>query len=577
MAKDETILEEAKERYKISSDAWSHIYSAAKDDINFVYDVGDGQWPADVRQARGKRPIVTVNKLQKFVRQLRGDQGQNRPRIKVIPVDSVSDPQMAELYNGIIRKIEYQSSAEIAYDTSYGHAISSSIGFFRIISKFEDSSFDQDLYIKRILNNLSVHFDPAAVEFNFEDASFCFIEDSMRLNDFKRKYRGASVVDFEGLGSIMNDWFHDERVRVAEYFWKEPIKKTLVQLSTGEIIELNKKITVKKIKDAGGEIVRDREFIDHKVMWCKMTGAEILEKSEWAGKNIPVIPVFGDEVVVDGKRYYLSLIRGAKGPQLMYNMWATAATENVGLSPKAPFIVDHRQIKGFESEWDVSNIKNSPYMRYNHIPGIEKPRREQQTQVPNAIIGMLQSTAFDIEDHLGRYEASKGQASNERSAVAIRERITQSDKGTFTFIDNLFRAIIYAGRQLIDLIPKIYDTERAFQIMDEAGNHKLVNVNQPAIGNDGEPKLTNDLSVGKFDLIATTGASSSSKRQEMVQMMIEAMQYAPDIAPIIAPLIFKYSDWPGAQEIHDEIKKGLEQQQLQLETSPSGATSPFGA
>lgn len=557
---DAQLLDDAKENYKNASDAWQHIYAQSKDDMNFVYDVGDGQWPADVRAARGTRPIITVNKLQKFVRQLRGDQAQNRPRVKVIPVDNEGDIRKAELYNGLIRKIEYQSSAEIAYDTAYGHAISSSIGYWRLITKYsDDSNFDQDIFIKRILNPLSIHFDPAAVEFTFEDAMYCFIEDSITVKDFQKQYKGASEANFDGLQSLMGDWLTDDRIRLAEYFYKVPTEKTIVQLKTGEIIELDKKNTVKSIKAQGGEIVKDRVVKSHKVMWCKMNGVEILEKSEWAGKDIPIIPVLGDEVVADGKRYYLSLARGAKGPQQMYNYWATAATENVAMSPKSPFIVDHRQVKGFEKEWEKANIENRMFIRYNAIAGLQKPQREPQTQVPNAIIGMLQSTAFDIEDHLGRYEASKGQTSNERSGKAIEARVAQSDKGTYTFVDNLFRAIIYTGRQLIDLIPKIYDTQRALQIMDESGNQQTVDVNMPVISPDGAPVLVNDLSIGKFDLIATTGATSSSKRQEMVQSMVEAMQYAPAAATVLLPFIFKFSDWPGSQEVYAELKKAMQQ------------------
>lgn len=570
---DQTILDEAKENYKLAVDGWKHIYDEAKNDLNFVYDVGDGQWPADVRKARGTRPIITVNKLQKFVRQIRGDMMQNRPRIKVIPVDNKADVQMAGLYNDLIRQIEYLSSAEIAYDTAYGHAVACSVGYFRLITEYsKDTSFEQDIYINRIINPFSVHFDPRATEFNMEDAQFCFFEDRITKKDFERKYKGANATNFDGYEG-MGDWLNNDDLRIAEYFWKEPVQTKIVQLKTGEVLELNKKVTVARLKAAGGEIVKERTVDSHVVKWCKMTGSEILEQSEWPGYYIPIIPVFGDEIVADGKRYYLSAIRGAKGPQQMYNYWATAATENVAMSPKSPFIVDHRQIKGFEREWDDANTTNQMYIRYNAIAGLNKPQREQQTQVPAAIIGMLQSTAYDIEDHLGRYEASKGQASNERSGVAIKERVAQSDKGTFTFVDNMTRAVIYAGRQIIDLIPKVYDTKRALQIMGENGEHTTINVNVPTIGPDGQPALANDLSVGTYDIVATVGASSSSKRQEMVSMMVESMQYAPTIAPIIAPLIFKYSDFPGADEVYQEIKKSVAQQQEMAAAQSGGKTS----
>ena len=892
---DKDLLKDAKERYKAANEGWQHIYDAAKEDLNFVYDVGDGQWPSQVRKDRGARPIITVNKLQKFVRQLRGDAAMNRPRIKVIPVDSQGDPKMAELYNALIRQIEYMSSAEIAYDTAYAHAVACSVGYFRLITKYaNDDSFDQDIYIKRIIDPLSVHFDPAAVEFTLEDGKYCFIEDIIPKTEFNRIYKGAEAMNFDGMTDLFGDWLSNENIRIAEYFWKEPVKKRLVMLRSGEVIEVTKEIPIERIVAAGGEIVRERAVDTHVVKWAKINGAEVLEQSEWPGTNIPIIPVFGDEIIADGKRHYLSLARGAKGPQQMYNYWArlsldtpiptpdgwttmgdvkdgdtlfdengkrchvlglspvfnnrpcfkitfsnntsivaddehlwdveelngkmweqrtlhtieldpqkhrirvakpldlqenelpippyalglwitdgdsrhpkicanrktvdelmeyiealgiktrkgmlckasetfgiamlgirkdftrlnllqnkhipqgylrgsfdqrlsllqgmmdgdgtckengqccfatheeciandfadllrglgfkgafhkqadgmycfafaprdfpvfrlkykldrqfvergtttqsdyykiesiesvesvpvrcvrvdspnslflagrgmipthnTAATENVALSPKAPFIVDHRQIKGFEREWEDANVTNRMFIRYNAVAGLPKPQREQQTQVPAAIIGMLNQTAFDIEDHLGRYESSKGEASNERSGKAIQARIQQSDKGTYTFVDNLTRAIVYAGRQIIDLIPKIYDTERALRIQGETGEQSVVTVNTPVSVDDaGNVTKANDLSVGKYDLIATTGASYGSKRQEMVQMMIEAMQYAPAIAPVIAPLVFKYSDWPGADEIYAEIKNAIQQQSLMGGEDLTGGMPP---
>ena len=563
--KDQDIFDEAKDRYQDATDGWDHIYNEASNDLKFVYDVDEGQWPENIRNERERdnRPVITVNKLQKFVRQLRGESQLNRPRIKVIPVDNAADVNMAELYNGIIRQVEYLSDANIAYDTAYMHAVSCSVGYFRLITKYtDDNSFDQDLYIKRIINPFSVHFDPMATEFELEDARYCFIEELIDEKQLKRLYPKADSTNYDGSKrKLFGGWLQGNKLRVAEYFWKELIKKKIVQLETGETIELSKEVTPEFITEKGGIITREREVNTHKVMWCKMNGAEILEKKEWAGKHIPVIPVFGDEIVADGKKYYLSLIRGAKGSQQMYNYWSAAATETVALAPKMPYMVDHRQIKGLEPEWEEAHRTNRPYIRYNAIAGLTKPEREQQTEIPGAIMAMMQNTAYDIEDHLGRYEASKGQASNERSGKAIVARIQQADKGTYTYVDNLTRAIVYAGRQLIDLIPKIYDTQRALRIQGEGGKEQLVNVNVPVTDGRGGIGVANDLSVGKYDLIATVGASFSSKRQEMTQLMIESMQYAPGIAGVIAPLIFKYADFPGAEEIYQEIKKAMEQMQ----------------
>jgi len=568
MGKQSEFLKEVKDNYKESVDGWAHIYDEARSDMKFVYDVDEGQWPDTIRRQRENagRPVLTINKLQKFIRQLRGDQMMNRPRIKVIPVDDKADVNMAELYNGIIRQIEYLSSAEVAYDTAYMHAISASFGFFRLITKYtDDDSFDLDLYIKRVNNPLAVHFDPFAVEFTLEDAKYCFIEELLSKEDFKRKYPKATASDFDSssTATLFGDWMQKDKVRVAEYFYKNSITKKIVMLEDRTIIPVDNKMTARALSEMGLKIIDERTVDTYEVKWCKLSGAEILDEKIWPGRNIPIIPVFGDEIVSEGKKYYLSLARGAKGPQQMYNYWATAATETVALAPKMPFIVDHRQIKGFETEWNEANISNRMFVRYNAIQGLQKPAREQQAQIPSAIMTMMQNTAFDIEDHLGRYESSKGEASNERSGKAILARVAQSDKGTYTFIDNLTRALVYAGRQIIDLIPKIYDTERALRIQGEDGSEKTEVVNTTEVLPDGTIGEKNNLKVGKYDIISTVGASFGSKRQEMTQMMIESMQYAPMLAPIIAPLVFKYSDYPGAQEISAAIQQGMAQMQQQ--------------
>ncbi len=565
--RDEDRLKEIKENYKESCDGWKHIYDAAREDMAFVYDVGGGQWPEGIRTERetDKRPVLTVNKLQKTLRRIRGDHMMNRSRIKVLPVDDKADVNTAELYNGLIREIEYLSSAEVAYDTAYNHALSASVGFYRLITKYaDDDSFNQEIQIKRVTNPISVHFDPYAVEFNLEDARYCFVEELLDKKEFKRSYPKATETSFDStsIGTLFGDWMQGDRVRVAEYFYKDTTKKKIVMLETGNVIPVDGKITIDALKHGGHKIVKERDIDIVVVKWCKVSGGEILEESEWPTDDIPIIPMFGDEVVVDGKRYYISLARGARDPQMMYNYWATAATETVALAPKMPFIVDHRQIKGYEAEWEEANRTNRMYIRYNAVAGLQKPSREPQAQVPTGIMQIMQSTAYDVEDHLGQYEASKGEASNERSGKAIIARVTQSDKGTYLFVDNSTRSLMCGGRQIIKLIPKIYDTQRALRIRGEDGKETLTRVNEPVgIDGKGQVKRNNDLTVGKYDLIATVGASFSSKRQEMVQSLIESMQYAPMLAPAIAPLIFKYSDYPGSEEIYTAIKQYVEKMQ----------------
>ncbi|MFA7063388.1 MAG: portal protein [Methanomethylophilus sp.] len=571
MPKDETPskvderLKEVRDRYRMARDGWRPIYDKAKEDIEFVYDIGEGQWPSSIRTKRenAKRPVITINKLLKFARQVRGQSQQNKPRVKVIPVDNNTDPQIAELYDGLIRKIEYLSDASNAYDTAYAHSLTGGVGFWRIITQWcEDNPFNQELWIRRIIDPFSVHLDPAAKSFNYEDARYCFVEESISKDEYERQYPDSDLASFEGTLMEKDQWYSEDRVRVAEYFWKEHYTVDMGLLDDGSVVQLGKD-SEKRIANDGLTIVSRRTVDKHRVRWMKTNGFEILKEGEWPGKYIPIIPVFGEEIVFGGGKEYLSLFRGAKDPQRMYNYWATAGTEAVALAPKSPFIVDHRQIDGFESEWEEANEENRMYIRYNAIAGLNKPTREPQTQIPVAIMTMMQSTAHDIEDHLGRYDASKGAPSNERSGRAILARVEQSDRGSYVFVDNLTRAVVYCGRQLIDLIPKIYDSQRAIRVMDETGQDHIYAVNTPAVGKDGKQYTINDLSVGKYDVIASVGSSYASKRTEMVEMMVESMQYAPQLAHVIAPLIFKYADFPGAQEVYGEMQKAIEAMQAQ--------------
>lgn len=578
MANDNDIIELAKKRNEIARTAWDAIYEDALDDLRFVYDVDGGQWDETSRENRKGRPIITVNKLQKFVRMLRGEMRANKISFKVIPVDNQSDPIVAGIYNGIIKMIEHLSNADIAYDTAYASAIASSIGFFRIATQYSDNnSFDQEIRIKRIMNPLSVRYDPNAQEFNFEDAKYCFVESYMKKIEFEEKYPDATYESFDGstIGQGDTAWFEPDKAKIAEYFYTETKTKKIGMLSNGTIIELDRK-NIEVVKLSGLQVVREREVEDKQIKRCLMSGAEILESpTDWAGSYIPIIPVLGDEVVVNGKRHLLSLIRGAKDPQRMYNYWSTAATENVAMSPKAPYIVDHRQIKGFEGEWEESNVKNRMFLRYKYIAGLQKPSREPPPSIPTAIVEMMRNTSFELEDQLGKYEASKGAPSNERSKVAIDARITQGEKGSFTFVDNFNRSLIYAGKQIIDLIPKVYDSARVLQIIGEDGKQKPITVNQPDVDvKSGQVITKNNLKVGKFDLIVTTGIAYASKRQEASNEMSKAMQYAPSVAHIIAPLLFRQSDWEGSKEIADRIEQ-FNNAQIQLQQMQGGG-KPMG-
>ena len=92
------------------------------------------------------------------------------------------------------------------------------------------------------------------------------------------------------------------------------------------------------------------------------------------------------------------------------------------------------------------------------------------------------------------------------SGRAILARQREGDTGTFLYNDNLRRSIAYAGRVLVDLIPRVYDSERIVRVLEENGDHEMVEINKPQIDPlTGRVELVNDLSVGEYDVVVTTG------------------------------------------------------------------------
>jgi hypothetical protein len=183
--------------------------------------------------------------------------------------------------------------------------------------------------------------------------------------------------------------------------------------------------------------------------------------------------------------------------------------------------------------------------------------------------GLLQAKAGaseDIKSTTGQYNASLGMGSNERSGKAILARQREGDVGTYHYGDNLTRAVRHVARQLVDLIPKIYDTQRIARIIGEDGETKMVKINpeQPEpvkkiVDEQGIviEKIYNP-GVGKYDVVATTGPGYATKRQEALEAMAQLLQGNPQLWQVAGDLFVKNMDWPGAQEMSKRFAKTID-------------------
>lgn len=555
MTHDE-VLALARERFQTVVAADDEVRAAALEDMKFAYNVEEGQWDQDTRRQRelDGRPCLTANLLRKFLAQVSNEERENRTAGKVRPVDDKGDLATATILQDLIRQIEYLSDAETIYATAGEQAAAGGFGYWRIVNQYCDDSFDQELRLQGIENPFSVYLDPRGM--------YAFITDWLPESEFTAQFPNAQPVDFEwqGRGEDWTLWYEVKKVRIAEYFQKERVTKTIAQCEdpSGQIgiVELTKDVTHDVLAAQGFRILKTRVVETDTIRWYKMAGHQILEERDWPGREIPIVEAVGDRVNVNGKVYKRSLIRDGKDPQRAFNYWWTTATETVALAPKAPYIVQAQSIAKYEDEWRQANTKNLPYLRYDPTGNVI-PKREAPPQVSTGHQAMLTMSAALVKDTLGMYESAIGEQAYERSARAIFARQTRAKIGTYHFPDNLRRAVIQTVRLLIDLIPKIYDTARIVRLRNEKGEDRMERINYAVtVPETGETTILNDLTLGKYDVVADV-RTYSTRRQENVDLLTESMQYAPMLAPGLAPLLFEQVDNELAPKVAEVAKEML--------------------
>jgi hypothetical protein len=551
-------INEAIEFLRLSSEADSTNRSSALEDLKFA--AGD-QWPTEIQNSRNleARPCLTINKIDPYIRQVTNQQRQARPRIKVHGMNTQSDEKLAEILTGVIRHIEVNSDADQAYDTAFDYSVRMGWGYFRIVTDYiREDSFDQEIYFRPIENPFTVYFDPNSIMPDGSDAERCLITTVVDKKTFKKMYPDADEGNFtyRGTGDSSAEWVMKEDIRIAEYFYTERKAAKLMQLSDGTAVYQDEMPSEDILRMAGITVVSERDSIRKQVKWCKLTAMEILEERTWPGKYIPIVPVYGQQLVVDGKRKKYGLVRNAKDPQRMLNFWQTSITESVALAPKAKWLMAEGQDEGHELEWAAANIKSSPVLRYKQkdIEGqpAPAPSRLQPEPPPAGILAASASINNDLQAVLGIFDPNQLPQGN-MSGKAINGQQQQIDLTNFHYFDNLTRSIRYAGKILLDLIPKIYDHERVMRIIGYDNQPELVVLNERTVDAAGVTKILNDVTVGEYDVVMETGPSYNSKRQEAVANMMPLLSASPDLMKIAGDLVFRNMDFPGADIIADRL------------------------
>ncbi len=533
----EDFLATARKRFAAASEEERHLREESEIDLRFV--AGD-QWDDIVRENRKRlgRPALTFNRMHTFVQQVSNEARQNKPQIKFNPAEG-GDKDTATIYEGLARHIQYDSDAQVAYETAVEYSAGGGFGYYRFLTDYcDDESDNQDLKVVPVFDPHSVYgvLIPSCLGLA---PRFAFVVEHLSKEEYMAQFPESELasMDWDEAGRQAGDWVGD-RVRIAEYWTVEenPVQR-------GKRTILNKKVKV-----------------------CKTNGVEVLKDSEteWVGSCIPIVAVLGKQLVIQGKPHLFSVVRHQRDPQKLLNVYKTRIAEINNNNPIQPMMVAQGQITPeLRDQWEGMNVIPRPYLEYRPVDVDGRPAPPPQRMVFEPPIAALSEAAAqeidDMKATAGIFDASLGAKSNEASGIALQRRQQQSNQTNMHFLDNLERAFKKGGQIIAEVLPKIYDAPRMVRILGEDEAPKIVAINQTWQQEGKQPvhyKVGGD-GVGKYDVVVTMGRAFSTKRMESFDMMSQVLQANPDILPIIGDIFFANSDMAGADQLAERFKKQL--------------------
>ena len=528
---------------------------------------GDLQWRDDelTKRRNQQRPWVTINRVKPAVDQVEGDIRLNPPGPQVHPVGGGADADTADIIEGLIREVEYRSNARTAYTTAGKYSAASGYAVLELATEFvSDDSFAQQLVINSVEDPEMVFFDPTARRANREDAGWAGKLKMYSKSEYMaafgknravlkgRQYQRAAgwiqdAIGIEGNLSQINEWTGPKGegpYYVAEFYAVESDPTKLILYSDGISRFKDESVPEGVEPDPDAEpSKRERRIITKYVV----DALEVLDETEWLDpKTIPLIPVLGPEVYIDGKLHRLSLIAGALDPQRALNYVVTTGTELVGAMPKSPWIGAKGSFD--DPRWQTANSQMWAYLEYTPVFVTDEttggqqlapaPQRNQWEAPIQWLLALAAYFSDSIKAVTSIFDPSLGATKGNQSGRAIEQLRSESSVGNYSYSDNLHRAINIMYGSMVRIFPKILDGPRAVTIVRPDSQHEVVQINQTFSADQvvqfpehgklaAKREKSKDITLGVYSCRVVAGPSFETRQENAIATLTDFFKVAP--------------------------------------------------
>lgn len=589
------ILSQARDEFDATQSANRDERRQCIEDRRF-YSIVGAQWEGPIGEQFAERPRLENNKVHQAVMRVINEYRNNRITVDFVAKDG-KENSLADVCDGLYRADEQDSSADEAYDNAFEEAVGGGFGAYRLRTCYEDEYDDENekqrIRIEPIYDaDTSVYFDVNAKRADKADAKHCFVVYSMAIEAYKAQYGDDPAGWPKDINTAYFDWATPDVVYIAEYYKVEDVYemvRTFVDQDGNTV-----KYTDDDLEDLGEEIVgeeeSDQSAIDaaladlagkgvievkarkvkrRKVRKYILNGARILEDcGHIAGKNIPIVPVYGKRWFVDNIERCMGMVRLAKDPQRIYNMMVSLLADIAALSPIRKPIFASEQIAGLQQEWAEANIRNLPFLRVNSIVGPDGQAipagpvgYQEPPPVPQALAALIAQTSNDMNEILGMNQGAEEMVSNisGKAVEMIQQRL---DMQSFIYMSNFAKSMRRGGEIWLSMAKEVYvEDDRTMKMVGERGEVSSVELGKPVIGENGEIEIKNDLSSADFDVAVDVGPSFASRRDAMVRSLTGLLGTTadPQDAKVLTSLILMNTDGEGLGDVNRYYRNQLVQ------------------